>query len=288
MTSARQILRYSIPGSIYLIHLVLCYLIYQRIRGIPLIDAVPPIRDTVGGLLAILATIPIGFVIYQAYYFLYEPIVRPWPLRWRGRLVRNDRGGEILESLDPGHIAELEEIFACKVRLGKRHTVVPNDGSLIGKAMHRSGVQEIAGPFAELPPASKEQRRAYEDLWYTNWDVLRAAVEIAGSSQTGEQVKAEYTNLSDIYHSLGAAKTAVVAALTTLLLLVVVAHPLRFADSLPRSFFGIVAVLALSVGIYLVLHIARGRTWRSAAAAMKLGLRWFHREQQKPRPEQPA
>lgn len=49
MDSARQILRYSIPGSIYLIHLVLCYLIYQRIRGIPLIDAVPPIRDTIGG-----------------------------------------------------------------------------------------------------------------------------------------------------------------------------------------------------------------------------------------------
>ncbi len=279
MNSARQILRYSIPGSIFLIHAVACYLIYQRIQGIPLVDASLPIREGIGGLIAILATIPLGFVLYQTYYFLYQPLIRPWPFRWKGRLVRNDRGGEILESLEAEQIAELETVFACKVQVGERHAVVPEGKGLLEKLMHRTGMQEVAGPFKELPMEGRKRQLAYEDLWYTNWDVLRAVVDIAGSLPEGEQVKSEYTSLSDIYHSLGAARTAVIAAWFTVCALVLF-HFSRFIDHLPESLVGLVVISALSAAIYLVLHNARGRTWRSAAASLKLGLRWFHAERQ--------
>lgn len=286
MNSARQILRYSIPGSIFLIHAVACYLIYQRIQGVPIVDASLPIREGIGGLIAILATIPLGFVLYQTYYFLYQPLIRPWPFRWDGRLVRNDRGGEILESLEAEQIAEFKAVFDCEVRIGERHVVVPEDGGLVAKLMHRTGIQEIAGPFKKLPMEGKARQLAYEDLWYTNWDVLRAVVDIAGSLPEGEQVKSEYTSLSDIYHSLGAARTAVIAAWSTVCI-VVLFHFSRFVDHLPESFVGLVAISALSAGVYLVLHTARGRTWRSAAASLRLGLRWFHAER-KARLSQPV
>ena len=234
-----------------------------------------PIQENIAALLAVAATIPIGFVIYQIYYFTYEPVLRLWPLPWRGRFVRRDRGGQILQTLDPDQIATLQKILECDIDPDEPHTVVPNAGSPIQKLMHLGGILEIAEPRKSLPMAGKARQLAYEDMWYTHWDTLRSAVDIAASYPGSKQVKSEYTTLSDIYHSLGAARTAVLSAWAIVSVLSVL-HIGRVAAHPGETVMGIVAIFGLTAAIYAVCHVARGRTWRSAAASLTFGLRWLH------------
>lgn len=274
MDTARQILRFSIPGSIFLLHGVACYLIYRQIQGVPFVESSGLIRENIAAVVAVLASIPVGFLIYQLYYFTYEPVLRIWPLPWRGRLVRRDRGGQILQTLAPDQIATLEKILQCKIDMGTQHAVVPNSWVPHKKLMHATGVLEITGNTKELK-GSKERQLAYENLWYTHWDALHSAVDIAASYEDGEHVKTEYTTLSDIYHSLGATRTAVVTAWIAITVLSL-SHVGRLADAPWEALGGLAAIFAMTLGIYAVLHVARGRTWRTTAASLIFGLRYFH------------
>jgi hypothetical protein len=274
MNTARQILRFSIPGSIFLLHAVGCYLLSRCFQGISFATASEHIGASVTPIIAVLAAIPVGFVIYQIYYFSYEPVLRIRPLPWRGRLVRRDRGGQILKTLDPGQIDMLEKVFAREINTDA-HSVVPSGKSPLGKLMHASGVLEVSGDNRHLPLEGKKRQLAYEHLWYTNWDVLRSLVDIAGSSPECEQIKVEYTNLSDIYHSLGAARTAVISAWVAVCVFSI-SHIGRLSDNLWESIGGLVVISGLTLGLYFVFYVARGRTWRSAEASLSFGLRWFH------------
>ncbi len=274
MNTARQILRFSIPGSIFLLNAVGCYLIYRRIQGVPFVTASTPIRENGAALIAAIATIPVGFVVYQIYYFTYEPVLRIRPLSWGGRFVRKDRGGQILKTLDPTQIATLEDILGCSIDLNEPHSIVESDGSVLGRIMHRSGVLEIAGAYKTLTMESGERRLAYENLWHTHWNVLRSTVDIAGSYPGSKQVKSEYTTLSDIYHSLGAARTAVLSSWISVSVLSI-SHIGRVWSNPVAALGGFIAISGIAVAMYLVFHIARGRTWQTAAASLTYGLRWL-------------
>lgn len=275
MDTGRQILRFSIPGSIFLLHGVVCYLLFRRIQGVPFVEASTPIKENIAAVIAVLATIPVGFLIYQFYYFTYEPVLRLWPLPWKGRLVRRDRGGQILKRLDEDEIKALEKIFRCTIDRKDPHSVVPSGGSPIQRLMHATGVLEVSGTTGELPVAAKERQLAYEDLWYTHWDALRSAMEVASTYEAGVHIKSEYTALSDIYHSLGAARTAVLSAWIGTCVLSV-SHIGRIQDDPEKTLAGIFLISVLTFSIYAVLHVARGRTWRTAAASLTFGLRWLH------------
>src|SRR5215204_3866505 len=253
MDSARQVLRFSIPGSVLLLHGVVCYLLYERFQGVPLIDASALIQDNITALIAVVATIPTGFVIYQLYYFKYEPVLRIWFLPWRGRLVRTDRGGQILRTLPSAQLQQLEDIFQCKIDRERIHKIVPKGRSPIKKLMFAMGMLEVDGKTKALE--KKARREAYEDRWYTHWDVLRSAIDIAALKNN--QVKAEYTALSDIYHALGAARTAVTAAWVGVCLLAL-SHTWRGVDSFDGALIGLCLISMLTSALWFVLHVARG------------------------------
>lgn len=275
MDTARQILRFSIPGSIFLLHGVICYLLFRRIQGVSFVDASTPIRDNIAAVFAVVATIPVGFVIYQIYYFNYVPILRVWPFRWCGRYVRRDRGGQILRELDPEQICKLEEIFKCKVESEEIHSVVPSSKSPLRKLMHATGLLEVSGRIKNLPMEEKKRQHAYELVWSTHWNVIRAAVDIAASHSGSEHVKTEYTTLSDIYHSLGAARTAVLTAwLCTVG--ISVSHFDRVLDAPRDALLGGALISIMTMAIYMILHTARGRTSQTATASLVFALRWLY------------
>jgi hypothetical protein len=265
--TARQILRYSIPGSIFLLYGAVDYLLYRRIQGVSFVEASGPLRENVAAGIAVLAAIPVGFLIYQAYYFSYKPLLRIWSIPWKTQLVRRDRGGQVLRTLDPDQLGQLEEIFNCKIHREEIHRVVPDGKSPLQRLMHLTGVLEIDGDLKVLE--KKARGAAYEERWYTHWDVLRS---IAASQS--EHLKAEYTSLSDLYHSLGAARTAVVMAWVGACLLAVT-HAGRVGDGPARAAIGFGAISALAAATYLILHIARGRTWQTTASSLSFGLRWL-------------
>lgn len=290
MDTARQILRFSIPGSIFLLHGAVCYLIYRRVQGVPVVDASRPIQDNFAAVIAVVATIPTGFLIYQLYYFRYEPVVRYFLVYWGGRIVRRDRGGQVLRTLDPAQLENLEDIFQRKIDRNEIHREVPKDREvpkrkkLIERAMHRLKVLEIHGDMGALEKNAR--RQAYEASWYTHWDVLRATIDM--SAEQNNRVRSEYTSLSDIYHSLGAARTAVTIAWAAVCL-VAVLHKGRVLDAPWIALLGFLSISALSATLWVVLYVARGRTWRTAAASLTLGLRRLHwQQQQKPDTEPSA
>lgn len=271
MDTARQILRFSIPGSIFLLYGTVCYLLYRRIEGVAFVEASNAIQDNVAAVIAVAATIPVGFLIYQLYYFSYEPVLKVLILPWRGKYVRRDRGGTILRTLEDDQLTHLESIFGCRIEREPLHDVVSKK-SLLNKLMVPSGILEVAGPTKALPMKGKKRQRTFEDRWYTHWHVLRSAMDIAASYN--EQVKAEYTTLSDIYHSLGAARTAVVSAWLSASVLFGLSHH-DWASQEPwkaaAGFVAITLVTAFAVGM---LYVARGRTWRTVEASVSYGLRW--------------
>ncbi len=276
MDTARQVLRYSIPGSILLLHGVVCYYVFRGALGVPLTDSSSLLKDNLSAVIVVLATVPLGFVVYQVYYFTYEPVLRVPPGPWDGRLVRRDRGGQILKTLDPEQIRHLEEVFGRPVQVEESpHRIVPAGRGPLKRFLHATEALEIDGPLKTLPLEGRARQEAYEDLWYTHWDVLRSAVDIAGSSDESTQVKAEYTSLSDIYHSLGASRTAVLTA-GACVSLFELAHIGRTIDQPLGSLGGVVAISIMTGVLYAVFHISRGRTWRTAEASIGLGLRWLH------------
>jgi hypothetical protein len=275
MDTARQILRFSIPGSIFLLHGAVCYLLYRRVQGVPVVDASRPIQDNVAAVIAVVATIPTGFVIYQLYYFRYEPVVRFFLLFWGGRIVRRDRGGQVLRTLDPAQLENLEDIFQREIDRDEIHREVPQGEKLIQKAMHALKVLEIDGGTRTLE--KKARRQAYEERWYTHWDVLRSTIDM--SAEQNDRVRTEYTTLSDIYHSLGAARTAVTIAWSGVCLLAL-SHAGRVLDAPGIAFLGLILISALSGTLWVVFYVARGRTWRTAAASLSLGLRRLHWQQE--------
>ena len=274
MDTARQILRFSIPGSVFILHGVVCYLLYRRIQGVSFVDASKPIQDNFAAVIAVVATIPTGFVIYQLYYFRYEPVVRMWLFFWDGRIVRRDRGGQVLRTLDPAQLDKFEEIFDREIDRNEIHKEVAGGDTLTEKAMQAMGLLEIDGNAKAL--GKKARQDAYEASWYTHWDILRSAIDIA--SLQNERVRAEYTSLSDIYHSLGAARSAVTIAWLGVCLLAL-SHLGRVLDSPGLAILGLALISALSVVLWVVFYVARGRTWRTAAASLSFGLRWHHWQQ---------
>lgn len=278
MGAARQILRYSIPGSIVLLHGIACFLIYRRFQDEPFVASATVLDENVGALLVILAAIPIGFVVYQAYYFSYSPLIRLWPRSWQGRLVRPDRGSEILAALQPDQIKALKAIFDPKLDVSESHQPVQSAKTWRRRRPHwilrRLGVRELR-PDWKLPHGNRTAVGiAYSTRWHANWNTVRAILDIANSTKGGRQIKQEYTTLSDIYHAIGAARTAFVFGFLGVVALVPFSLE-RFVDHPGCSLLGLFVGLCLTGGIYVILHLARARTWQTASSALRLGLPWF-------------
>jgi hypothetical protein len=279
MGAARQILRYSIPGSIVLLHGIACFLIYRRIQGVSFAASSMVLDESIGALVAILAAIPIGFVVYQAYYFSYSPLIRLWPQPWKGRLIRPDRGSEILATLEQPQLDALGAIFESHpLDVSKSNQPVQEPEGGKGRIVHwfmvRLGVQELTPNWHESILEDERRGRAYSTRWHANWNVVRAILDIASSTKGGRQIKEEYTTLSDIYHALGAARTAFLFSFFGVTVLAAFSYE-RFFDHPFRSLVGLVVIFVLTAGFYVILHMARVRTWQTASATLQLGFRWF-------------
>lgn len=276
MDTARQILRFSIPGSLLFLHGLACLLVAEQIQNAGALSA-PDLDGNSAAIVIVLATIPIGFVVYQIYYFSYGPIVSFWPFKWGGRRVRADRGWLILSFLEKRQITALETIFKVRLQTVSPHCGIPRPKHWYRHPLrtleHVLGILEIDGTAKTLPLEGGHRRIAYEDSWYIHWNLLQSILDIAGSISSGEQIKREYTTLSDIYHALGAARIAIILAGIGVFAWTV-AHAADASHPL-CSVAAVAAIAALTGILSLVLHIARRRTWDSASWTLRFGLRWL-------------
>src|SRR5438045_166360 len=99
MDAARQVVRWSIPGTVYILIVGVMQAAFRRGWYGP--THVGLAEGAATALLGLGASLPIGFVIFQIYYSRYRPLVLG------ARYVSRDRGNEVLSPLiDAGRVGE--------------------------------------------------------------------------------------------------------------------------------------------------------------------------------------
>jgi hypothetical protein len=275
LDTARQFLRWSIPGSTLLVVLALVQGInvtVSRYFDLATHESVALTSAVVA--LATVSTVPIGFVIYQIYYRAEFKASRC------GICVR-DRGWEVLDYLEHDDVRECipgvakflpggnifdasrptEEvhvlyIFLPLYRLGKR---VRSESTHLTPTFWRKKVLIPAGWESLSTPESRKKTRAdYSQASKVRWRLVRSLIMLVGTDDRGKSLANEYTSLSDIYHMLGACRSAIaIGAIATPVFSLTIAPEVSLTARLAIGF----AVPVACLPFYFIL-------WRNREQAL--------------------
>lgn len=259
MDSARQALRFGIPGGIALAWAIACYIAVRWGAGNSLVDVVTPLGVHVNPVIAIVGAIPVGWLSFQLYYFLYRPLILG------GWLLRRDRGAEVFEQLTVEQMRLVAAIF-------------PTDG-LTDRAARPYA--EVGGVLRVLTPEPTRTRfgrqpnaqlAAFAHQWRINWEVVQSLIELAANNGA-QGLKATFCELSDAYHSIGAARTAIYSGWVVGAAIGVI---FGLYDDEPTRSLVLASVVTLAISIFwgaFVLHRVRRQTWKKAVSTVGRGLR---------------
>jgi hypothetical protein len=278
--AARQVLRFSIPGSILLLMTTGLLIGGRLLQGETLAQVIGALAQGVAAAIAILAAIPVGFLVYQVYYLGVRPFVwlrfYPGQRRW----PRVDRGARVLMQLGYDGLQKLEATYGLEQH--GEHLDAEREATTLSRnpLAARLGVQALdpayidrwRAPGGAEKAAYKAACAAYDDRWRLNWDLLGALVEASSQYEDTSTLKVEYLILTDVYHALGACRTACTMA-WTISTLVVIAY---LADGHGRVLPGTVAIVAgmlLCLTLWLILNQTRRQTWKAAERMLGFGFR---------------
>jgi hypothetical protein len=198
MDAARQVVRWSIPGWVFLFSAASIQLVTslywagspQALLGSGSLNMISPAMIA----LVVASGIPLGFLIYQIYYFVYGNV---FPLG----IVNRDRGAEVLQGLPQPLQGELGQLAKCKLDFSEmcEHAIVPVLRYPIVrlKAEHRT----------------RQGRKVYRERLQGNWEAVRFLLHVLCLRNESSEIRNEVTTLADIYHSIGASRIAIVLSI---------------------------------------------------------------------------
>jgi hypothetical protein len=268
MDAARQVLRFSIPGSLLILWAAGGVMLILLVMGDSLEDTTAALRVNVAPVVAVLASIPVGFLVYQLYYVFYRPIMLLWPHRWHGRWVRLDRGAQVLNELQPTQIQALRDLLDTDLEVSEAHD---KDEAWPHRWL---GLLKLSDEYVSRHGDRPSAAEVYRSRWYDNWDVLRAIIDISDATEATRGIKREYVALSDLYHALGATRTALTAAWVFAGVSTGIAA-VQQGDGGLHWAIGVVMSGSLTAAVWFVLHQTRRQTWKSARKSLVYGLRWI-------------
>ena len=210
MDTSRQVLRWSIPGWVFVFLLIVFAWVLLRVTGTVnfqvLLSSVATQKYGVeSAALLAAAGIPLGFIIYQIYFFMYGTVLPFY-------LVNIDRGIDIFrvpgrETLNPTTIDIHPETL-------KRITIDIGVALDVEEMTEEFRIRLLHAPLHRLKrehrnPAGK---RKYEARLQNHWEIVRYYLTRISANPKSSDISKEFTTLSDIYHSLGASRIAVLLA----------------------------------------------------------------------------
>lgn len=278
MDTGRQVIRYGIPGAFAMLWGTATFVVAGLLRGTELSTALAPLSGNISVVVAIAGSVPIGWGTYQIYYTLYGPLI------FGGRIVRRDRGYEILQHLAPHQRDMVGRLFPED--LGSAKTAPYDHATRFGwqRGPDPAMTSSTATPYRvskrfgwrhlRVLTIPKDQRRGYAHMWRIHWEIVCALINLI-MVEEGPDSKKEYTDLSDTYHGIGAARAGMWVGLVTGILGAAVnarLHAYRAGPVLEAS------LLMLGVALiwgFVVLHRVRRRTWISSCSVVGRGLRLY-------------
>lgn len=272
MEPTAQIIRLSIPGSIFVLTGVGTYAFAQVLWGESLSD-IPSLTTITTSITAIAASIPLGFLIYQIYYWRYSPFIL-------GDVVARDRGREALSGLPPEILPRLRTLFDARLDIRRNHESLSgpisrrlklfrlNHGVL--RERYKDGAP-VEGPVS-FERDDRSIRRVYKDNWYENWDVFRALLDLVATRGGHPEIQRNFNGLYDIYHSLGASRLAVALGAIGGVLYLGGAHQGDIEENLAVSLIGLIAIAIVAAFLTYIIHRTRLATWKSAISKVRLDL----------------
>lgn len=260
MDSARQIIRWSIPGWLFLFALAVAEVINAIFWGFSVGDviATPSAKALSPAivLLLIASGIPVGFIIYQAYYAYFGATVIL-------NTVTLDRGGEILQCFDEDTLTQLGKVgieYRPTTHMSERKRTLPFVRPV------RKLLREFRNP---------EGRRTYAERAQANWYGVRSFVDIICLVSGQDEIKKEYTAISDIYHALGASRVGLALAGLTYAVYNYGAIRHEWPGSTLSTVAATGVVVVLFLGMFHLLGVNRDRTLLTAQATLKHGMLWY-------------
>jgi hypothetical protein len=162
MDTARQLLRWSIPGAVLLLtigiwELIIAIVFLPHPGGFGLLNDLDPTATIVVALLGV----PIGFLMNQMYFYAWDSVT-PWI---RFLPVPIDRGRQVLDCLTPGQLAFLNEKTGLSV-----------DESNTARRIQRGvGFERLAFGERWLVPVENttQGRKDYSRTRRHNWRLVR-------------------------------------------------------------------------------------------------------------------
>jgi hypothetical protein len=199
--------------------------------------------------------IPIGFVMNQVYFTVYDGL-RP---RMPFLPVPLDRGGDILRNLQPDQRRHVEEAINVPIAISEE---------LVTTRRRKSGRYTY-----RLIDNSPRGRRVYADRRKDHWRAVLWLMLNGLEPEQGDRLRVEYGTRADTYHALGGCRFAVLTAFLTTVAYNAVVHWNELLDEWLRSIVCLAVIAAGSAFLLVVLTQARANTLRVMQDLLKDSLR---------------
>jgi hypothetical protein len=299
MDATKQLIRWAIPGTLLVLFIFCGQGIFRLSQG-NLADFLRNVETPIA-VVGALAGVPLGFVVSQIYRSTYSPLAFGGSLIG-GRFVTRDRGLEAIMLLKPDQLDAFRKLTGTNA---PNHAgISPVEVSCIQylrthlpwyRRLHPSlffaGIVLIFHPL-ELPShatyrtvlrnkptksnkkmAWREfmtERNAYKLQVEENWSAIRLVMVLSSSQKFG--IDKEHSVLTDIYHGLGASRTAVF--MSAVVLTVVNGstriHNMHFGL---RSCVSFAFTMFVHGVLYAVLHNQRRRVFQDNNRLLQSGIR---------------
>ncbi|WAC57578.1 hypothetical protein [Gordonia sp. SL306] len=220
METARQILRWSIPGFVFMLNILAFQSIWRLLNNPK--NGLSEFLDSATThtlIAAFAASLPIGFILYQMYYFRYKSSAS---ILGTTLFYRRDRGAHVLGQYltaykgSPESLARYSRTASSEElsrRLSKAPFIYPRRIPLLHiKPGSRLCDPELEHKAKFCAARCTNCRSAYNRTFIDNWTLLQTVLGSLECKPGLAPIKKEYTNGSDLYHTLGASRYAVGAA----------------------------------------------------------------------------
>jgi hypothetical protein len=257
----RQIVRWSIPGSVFILLLGTWRLLETLILNHSFqVEKLPAADNTaVGAAFALITAIPLGFIIYQVYHYRYV----------RGRMfllrsvVLKDRGADILRALP-------EETLVLLTRMMRVNPI-------LFPMCERRKLTPF-GPYALVlmkQYRTRSGRRLYQEARQTNWNIVRSYLDIVCMKTDSTVVKTEYTSISDIYHAQGATRISIIAAWVAHFGYSVFQNLGHFDEQSFAKVGALIVITLLSFVLWVIITEVRAGTYTTMHSTLRNSIVWL-------------